>query len=128
LHQKLTDNNGHQADPLVDAYRHINGAYRMVFKLISFFYSANIINFAQMGEAQDLIHNQHQNAMAVGHFLLAGDFFDRYEHYGKVVDLLQDDRMYSRYKRLVTETRENSTPSCGVDTATAFHQLLKPVN
>lgn len=124
LHKKLSGANGQEADPLADAYLHINGAYKMVFKLISFFYSANTINFAQMGQAETLIHQQHKDAMAVGHFLLAGDFFDRYEHYGKVVDLLHNERMYSRYKKLVNEREDFVTTSCGTDTDTAFHGLL----
>jgi flavin-dependent dehydrogenase len=126
LHQKLIGVNGQEMDPLEEAYRHINGAYKMVFKLINFFYSANTINFAQMGQAEELIHQQHQNAMAVGHFLLAGDFFDRYDHYSKVVDLLQNDRMYNRYKKLVNEREDFAASSCGVEASTAFHELLQP--
>jgi hypothetical protein len=125
LHKKLTGVNGHDMDPLDEAYLHINGAYKMVFKLINFFYSANTINFAQMGQAEELIHEQHQNAMAVGHFLLAGDFFDRYDHYSKVVDLLHNERIYSLYRKLVNEREDFVVSSCGVDTATAFHGLVE---
>jgi flavin-dependent dehydrogenase len=128
LHKKLSGanagTNGQGPDPLEDAYLHINGAYKMVFKLITFFYSANTINFAQMGQAEELIHQQHQNAMAVGHFLLAGDFFDRYDHYGKIVDLLHNDRMYNRYKKLVNDREDFAAASCGVDVSTAFHELV----
>jgi flavin-dependent dehydrogenase len=123
LHKKLCGINGHEMDPLDEAYLHINGAYKMVFKLINFFYSANTINFAQMGQAEELIHQQSQNAMAVGHFLLAGDFFDRYDHYSKVVDLLHNERMYTRYKKLVNEREDFVVSSCGVDNETAFHGL-----
>lgn len=125
LHKKLTGVQ-EDTDPLDEAYSHINGAYKMVFKLINFFYSANTINFAQMGQAEDLIHQQHQSAMAVGHFLLAGDFFDRYDHYSKVVDMLHNERMYNRYRKLVNEREDFAVSSCGVDEATAFHELVNP--
>lgn len=121
--KKLRGENGQAVDPVDDAYTHINGAYKMVFKLINFFYSANTINFAQMGVAEDLIHQQHQNAMAVGHFLLAGDFFDRYDHYSKVIDLLQNERMYDRYRKLVNEREDFVVSSCGTDKEVAFHGL-----
>ncbi len=56
VHKKLSGTNGQEMDPLEDAYSHINGAYKMVSRLINFFYSANTINFAQMGQAEELIH------------------------------------------------------------------------
>jgi flavin-dependent dehydrogenase len=126
VHQKLTGNGSSEADPFTEAYRKINGAYKMIFKLISFFYRENTINFAQMGQAQELIYRQHESAMSVGHFLLAGDFFDRYDHYGHIIDLLQDDNMYSIYKKLVATGSEFKATSCNVDRATAFHELLNP--
>ncbi|HEY1409212.1 MAG TPA: NAD(P)/FAD-dependent oxidoreductase [Promineifilum sp.] len=125
LHARLSGENGAGADRLAEAYQHINGAYKMVGKLINFFYSANTINFAQMGPAQELIHDRHKDAMAVGHFLLAGDFFDRYEHYGRIIDLINDDRMYGRYKKLVNEREDFIASTCGVDAETAFHDLIK---
>lgn len=128
LHQTLTGNGGSEAEPLAEAYRKINGAYKMVFKLISFFYRENTINFAQMGQAQHLIHKQHESAMSVGHFLLAGDFFDRYEHYGQIIDLLQDDKVFGRYKKLVANSSEFKATSCDVRRATAFHVLLDENN
>jgi flavin-dependent dehydrogenase len=124
LHRKLTGGSNGDVDPFAEAYRKINGAYKMIFKLISFFYSEETINFAQMGQVEDLIHKQHESAMSVGHFLLAGDFFDRYEYYGHIIDLLRDSKMLNRYKKLVANSSEFKVSSCNVDGATAFHELL----
>jgi flavin-dependent dehydrogenase len=124
LHEKLGGNGRVETDPFTEAYRKINGAYKMIFKLISFFYREETINFAQMGQVEELIHKKHEGAMSVGHFLLAGDFFDRYEHYSHIIDLLQDDKMYNRYKKLVATGSEFKAASCGVRSETAFHALL----
>jgi hypothetical protein len=123
VHRKLVGED-HSDEGLKAAYAKIEGAYKMVFKLIQFFYSANTINFAQMSTAQDEIHKQHANAMATGHFLLAGDFFDRYEVYGKIVDLLHDPVLLRRYKKLVLDRPNLQDNSCHISLEDAFHQLL----
>jgi flavin-dependent dehydrogenase len=90
-----------QQDPLAEAYEHINGAYKLVHKLINFFYTTGVLNFAQMEDASDLVYEQHKDAMATSHFMLAGDFFDRYELYSKVIDTLQKPKLYELYKKKV---------------------------
>jgi flavin-dependent dehydrogenase len=126
VHQKLDSGNG-AMEPLEAAYQKIEGAYKMVFKLIQFFYSPNVINFAQMESASDLVHQQHQDAMAVGHFLLAGDFFDRYDRYGQIIDLLRKPRVYNQYKQIVLKRPTFQTTSCQTDTAGIFPELSPPI-
>jgi hypothetical protein len=123
VHQKLIGAIGSD-DGFKAAYTKIEGAYKMVFKLIKFFYSANTINFAQMSSAKDEIHKQHENAMAVGHFLLAGDFFDRYDEYGKIIDLLYNPVLLRRYQKLVLNRTTLQDTSCNRTIEEAFHQLL----
>jgi flavin-dependent dehydrogenase len=109
IHQRL---NSGTMDGLTDAYGHINGAYKMVHKLISFFYSAGVINFAQMESASDLLYQQHKDAMATGHFLLAGDFFDRYDHYGDIIDTLRKPHLYDLYKSSVLQRGDLQKVAC----------------
>jgi flavin-dependent dehydrogenase len=124
IHQKLDMPPGEGSmEPLDAAYAKINGAYKMVFKLITFFYTPNVINFAQMESATDLVHQQHQNAMATGHFLLAGDFFDRYDTYGQVVDSLRKPNVYEIYKKMVLERSDFQTTTCHEATADNFPEL-----
>jgi flavin-dependent dehydrogenase len=123
VHQKLTGEDSSET-ALKAAYTKIEGAYKMVFKLIRFFYSANTINFAQMSTASDEIHKEHENAMAVGHFLLAGDFFDRYEEYGKIIDLLYNPSLFRHYQKLVIKRPSFQDASCNMSLDDAFHQLL----
>jgi hypothetical protein len=110
-------------EPIAEAYEHINGAYKMVHKLIRFFYSADVINFAQMESASDLVFQQHQDAMATGHFLLAGDFFDRYDHYADVLDSLQKPHLYKRYKKSVINRPSHQAASCNKPEELVFPAL-----
>jgi hypothetical protein len=128
VHQRLTLGEGASADKegsLEDAYRHINGAYKMVFKLINFFYSAEVINFAQMESATDLIYEQHKEAMATGHFLLAGDFFDRYDRYSDVIDSLQKPHLYETYKKMVLRRSHFQTTDCNGPEEAVFPELAQ---
>lgn len=107
------------------AYDSIAGAYRLVEKAIRLFYNPTSINFAQAGSAEALIHEQHKNALASMHYLLAGDFFERHEEYSKVIDLLSDPSLFAKYKNLVMDPRVvPSTASCGVDRAQVFSEWL----
>lgn len=106
-----------------EAYRKILGAYKLIFKLIMFFYKTDTLNFAQMESASPLLTEQHRDAMAVGHYLLAGDFFERYDDYAKVIDLFQNERIYEGYKRLVLNRPDFQAASCKTDPAVVFHGL-----
>jgi hypothetical protein len=52
---------------------------------------------------------------------LAGDFFDRYEHYSSIIDSLRAERVYDRFKKMVLEPATFTEGfSCGVDPALVF--------
>ena len=122
VHKHLTTDEGGVAE-LAEVYKRIEGAYKMVFKLIRFFYSVNAINFAQMEAAADIIHQQQEDAMSVGHFLLAGDFFERYEEYGKVIDALESPSIFSKYKKIVSARPSFHATSCEESPDVVFHRL-----
>lgn len=114
LDDQLSSGNGQGKAALVAAYVDIDGAYALVDKAIRMFYNPVAISFAQIGSAAELIHRRHENAMAVGHFLLAGDFFRNHERYYKFLDVLQDPDMLQLYRRYLIERPEFQTLSCGV--------------
>jgi flavin-dependent dehydrogenase len=122
VHQKLDSSNGQQ-NPLVEAYSHIEGAYKLVHRLINFFYSANSINFAQMDAASNLVHKEFENAMATAHFMLAGDFFDRHKYYGKIIDQLENPRIYDLYKKTIINHPESESKACKVIDETIFPEM-----
>ena len=126
LNQKLeapTNQGGSEAFEAV--YSKINGAYALVDKAIRMFYNPVAINFAQVGGASELIHEQHENALAVGHYLLAGDFFERHEEYSEFLDLLQEPKLLAKYKNFVIDRPDYQTATCGIDRVKVFHNLLQ---
>lgn len=122
VNEVLMSKNG-ATEPLSAVYKKINGAYKMVHKLIQFFYTPSVINFAQMESASDLIFQQHEAAMATGHFLLAGDFFDRYDHYADVIDSLQKPHLYKQYRKSVINRTDLQVTSCNEPEENVFPQL-----
>lgn len=125
LHQKFTSANGQGDASLEQVYGEINGAYALVDQAIRYFYNSASINFAQVGNAADLIR-QPQEKLEILHFLLAGDFFQRHAQYRRVLDSLQDPKLYQRYKNLVIPAQEaGQTPSCGMQRREIFHSKLE---
>lgn len=106
------------------AYAMIDGAYALVEKAIGMFYNPVAINFAQIGSAAELIHGYHENAMAVGHFLLAGDFFENHERYYRFLDLLADPEILKLYRSTVIERPEFMVATCDASPLEIFAPLL----
>lgn len=106
------------------AYESIAGAYGLVEKAIRLFYDPTAINFAQAASAEDLIHEQHKNALASMHYLLAGDFFNRHEEYSKVIDMLSDPKLFKKYKSLVMDRADYTSSTCGMDRSQVFSEFL----
>ncbi len=109
---------------LAGAYDQIDGAYRLVDKAIRFFYNPSSINFAQAGSAAELIHNRHEHALAAGHYLLAGDFFENHRRYHDFIDLLQEPGMFTKYNDLVLEKRKFQGTSCGLEHSDIFGKIM----
>ena len=104
------------------AYAQINGAYKFVNKSIMYFYNPEAINLAQAGYAAPAVgdHQHYEDMMALGHYLLAGDFFERYQEYTEFLDLLQDKRLFKKYKKLVMERPEFQAATCGLGNGSIF--------
>ena len=116
---------GESGDHLQVAYEQIDGAYALVDKAIRLFYNPDALNFAQVESAKGIMRERHETALAVGHYLLAGDFFANHEKYYKFFELLEDPGMLAKYKHLVIDRKDFQTTSCGSDKTEIFHELLK---
>ncbi len=112
------------ATAMQSAYAMIDGAYALVEKAIGMFYNPVAINYAQIGSAAELIHGYHENAMAVGHFLLAGDFFQTHERYYRFLDLLADPEILKLYRSTVIERPEFMAATCDASPLEIFAPLL----
>jgi flavin-dependent dehydrogenase len=122
IHQKLTSPHLDKTDSLYAAYKQINGAYDFVYRLIRLYYNPHAINFAEAGIALQE-HKSHESAMAAGHFMLAGDFFERHEEYSKFIDLLEDPSLFKGYRNYVVDRRNFQTSSCGMAPVQVFPSL-----
>jgi flavin-dependent dehydrogenase len=87
-------------EALGDTYENITAAYTLVDKLIRLFYTPEILNFAQLGSASQAFedYDHYANAMALQHFLLAGDFFEQANRYSEFIDELRDPKLFRRYQ------------------------------
>src|SRR5205823_5295715 len=80
IHKQLTEGlNGSNAE-MERAYRQVTGAYNFVHRMIRLFYNPHAVTWAHAG-ADGLAHKAHESAMAAGHYMLSGDFFENYEKF-----------------------------------------------
>ncbi|MGP0030352.1 MAG: NAD(P)/FAD-dependent oxidoreductase [Acidimicrobiales bacterium] len=101
---------------LEETYVQVVNAYNLVDKLIRLFYTPGVLNFAQLGSAEPAFndYDHYQNAMALQHYLLAGDFFEQANRYSEFIDNLRDPELFARYKNFVFERPQFSADgACG---------------
>jgi flavin-dependent dehydrogenase len=127
IHQKLTAGEERGREAFAAAYGKINGAYGLVHRLIRLFYNPHAVSFAEAGLLGHSEHVKHENAMAAGHFLLAGDFFDRHEQYHEFMDLLEQPSLFNNFKHNVISREQFQASSCGVSPEDVFPSLASKV-
>lgn len=115
LHLKLSTQNGEGDRALAEVYDRVNRAYSVVHRMIQLYYNPHAINFAEAGILARLDHVRHENAMAAGHYLLAGDFFDRPQHYEEFIALLENPKHFEKYKKVVIDRQDFQADTCRVE-------------
>jgi len=70
------------------------------------------------------VHRAHQSAMAAGHYMLSGDFFENYKKYHRFFTLLEDPQRFARYKRQFIDRADLNELSCRADFTTVFGDML----
>jgi len=124
LHEMFVENNLDENAPVKEAYKKINGAYDLVFRLIDLFYNPHTITFAEAGAVFNLEHKEHEDALAAGHYILAGDFFEQNQKYHEFLDLLATPHAFEHYRNHVINREELNVAECDVDRSLIF----PPVN
>jgi hypothetical protein len=106
---------------MVEAYRKVSGAYNFVHRMIRLFYNPHAITWAEVG-VDHQVHKRHESAMAAGHYMLAGDFFENHERYNKFFDALEDPRGFEHYKKLILDREDynKEAPTCYTPKEVAF--------
>jgi flavin-dependent dehydrogenase len=127
IHVRLTEGLDVGNKALEDAYESIVGAYDLIDKLIRLFYTPDAINFAQLGSAGEAFSDfdHYKNAMGVYHFLIAGDFYEKFDRYSDFVESLRDPKMFRRYRSFVLERPSLNAATCETPREVAYHDGLK---
>ncbi|NUM45598.1 MAG: FAD-dependent oxidoreductase [Anaerolineales bacterium] len=113
LHEMLSSGDLNNNQPLLKAYEYINGAYNFVYRLITLFYNPHTISFAEAATFFNE-YSDHQHAMAAGHFILSGDFFENHKKYHEFLDVLEAPRNFQRYKNVVMDRKKSNIESCNL--------------
>lgn len=113
---------------LEEAHEHIKGAYDLVGKFIYFFYNPEAFSLAEIGNDTLNTHLQHDTAFSLVHYLLAGDFFNNYKKYDTFIELLTDPKQFQRYKHLVIDQIDHSTPTCDADRSVVFSKFMQDIS
>jgi flavin-dependent dehydrogenase len=111
IHMQLTGKEGDAGDAMETAYKQISGAYNFVHRMIKLFYDPHSLTWAQAG-ADGKTHKDHESAMAAGHYMLSGDFFENYQKFDSFFQVLEDPAQFRRYKKLVIDRDSFVQPSC----------------
>ena len=123
LHEKLTGKIPGVTEQMRHAYELVDGAYGFVHRMIKLFYNPHAITWAQVG-AEGPVHRAHESAMAAGHYMLSGDFFENYQKYHRFFTLLEDSRGFERYKKVIMDRPALNEESCRADFETVFADML----
>jgi len=109
LHQQLIDGTNGKGNPQMEkAYELITGAYGFVHRMIRLFYNPHALTWAEVGSDGET-HRRHESAMAAGHYMLSGDFFENYSKYDDFFKALENADTFRRYKRTVIDRKEFQT-------------------
>ena len=112
---------------LGEAYRKISGAYNFVHRMIRLFYNPHSLTWAQAG-ADGERHKDHESAMAAGHYMLSGDFFENYDKFDGFFQVLENPDNFRRYKKLVIDRDDFVRPSCSSKWEEVFRDMIQRDN
>jgi flavin-dependent dehydrogenase len=124
IHKLLTGETDEAKAALETAYRQISGAYNFVHRMIKLFYDPHSLTWAQAG-ADGKAHKEHESAMAAGHYMLSGDFFENYEKFNSFFEILEHPDHFRRYKKLVIDRDDFDKSSCESRWEEVFSDMVK---
>ncbi|MBA3963247.1 MAG: tryptophan 7-halogenase [Chthoniobacterales bacterium] len=123
LHKQLTGQVNGKNEAMEQAYAQVTGAYNFVHRMIKLFYNPHSVTWAQAG-ADGQAHKNHESAMAAGHYMLSGDFFENYKKYEGFFEVLEDPEQFRRYKKLVIDRDEFVQPTCSSRWEEVFQDMV----
>ncbi|MEO5717525.1 MAG: NAD(P)/FAD-dependent oxidoreductase [Chthoniobacterales bacterium] len=124
IHEQLTGKTNGKNEAMELAYNQITGAYGFVHRMIKLFYDPHTVTWAQAG-ADGQTHKNHESAMAAGHYMLSGDFFENYKKFEGFFEILESPEQFRRYKKLVIDRKEFVQPTCSTEWDLVFRDMLE---
>lgn len=93
------------------AYKSINGAYKLIEKLVYLFYDPELLKFSKFDNTDDFSFEKFYRAYSVFYYLLAGDFFDSSEKYEEFLDSINSERRYNRFIDYINKNVDRTSQS-----------------
>jgi len=124
IHKQLSGEAEDSKAAMEVAYNQVSGAYNFVHRMIRMFYNPHSVTWAQAG-ADGKTHKDHENAMAAGHYMLSGDFFENYEKFESFFQILEDPKQFRRYKKVVIDRDNFVQPSCHSRWEEVFKEMVE---
>jgi flavin-dependent dehydrogenase len=106
IHAKLTQSEEVAMQKMDETFTKISGAYNVIEKFIKIFYDPQSFNLAEVNSNSESSYESYETAFSLIHFLLAGDFFNKYETYAKFLDMLKNPKQFQRWRSLVESRGE----------------------
>jgi len=124
IHHQFTNTVNGTNPEMVKAYDQITGAYSFVHRMIKLFYNPHALTWAEVGSDGD-VHRRHESAMAAGHYMLSGDFFENHDRYNQFFEMLEDPKKFERYKKIVMDQPKLQTDAgCNSKWEQVFGDLI----
>jgi len=111
---------------LHEEYKQINGAYKLIEKFIRLFYDPSRLDLAGINTHSQLGYMKHEEAFALAHLLLAGDFFAQHERYLGFLEMLDNPKVFANWKNLVQD-KHRTQIRCGHKIEDIYPELRKEV-
>jgi flavin-dependent dehydrogenase len=118
-----------KGDMTIDqVYVKINGAVTLLEKFIRLFYTPESLNFATMGDPEQLIYYKFEMAYTIFHYLLAGDFFENYERYSEFIDMVKDQKTLEKFQHLIKHKKDDRPgSSCGEKFEEMYGEMMHQI-
>ncbi|HLC82582.1 MAG TPA: tryptophan 7-halogenase [Bacteroidia bacterium] len=121
--------NGKGDAEMIAVYTKINGAVKLLEKFIRLFYTPEALNFATLGNPEDLVkYENFEGAYTIFHYLLAGDFFNNYEKYSEFIDVIRDHKSMTKFQHLINYPK-NAKPNatCGEEFEKMYGEMTHKI-
>jgi len=126
VHYQLTNKLESENPRMVKSFELVTGAYNFVHRMIRLFYNPHAVTWAEAG-ADGQMHKRAETAMAAGHYMLAGDFFENHAKYNNLFEVLENPRLFEKYKVTVIDRTAFQIP-CNTNWEDVFGAIVEPLS